>query len=136
MDSIVWQADLSWLCAIFLPVPWILEMLLEDILKWDLFCVDQNIAVLFLIYSVVLLYPRIYSILEIFYEFVLDSLEMWLHWTNHTVWTINCFPSKLMEPNKTDSWWDPVILTTGLLSFLIHTLFLRVNQRRRRMIHR
>ena len=133
MDSIVGQADRSWLCAIFLPVPWILEMLLEDILEWDLFCVDQNIAVLFLIYSVVLLYPRIYSILEIFYEPVLDSLEMWLHWTNHTVRTIVFL---LNWWNQTKLIPDEIQLFLQLVFYLfLSILFLRVNHRRR-MIHR
>jgi hypothetical protein len=48
-------------------------MLLEDTPESDPFCVDQNIAVLFLIYSVVLLYPETDNILEIFYVFVLDN---------------------------------------------------------------
>jgi hypothetical protein len=48
-------------------------MLLEDTPESDPFCVDQNIAVLFLIYSVVLLYPETDNILEIFYVSVLDN---------------------------------------------------------------
>ena len=48
-------------------------MLLEDILESDPFCVCQNIAVPFLIYSVVLLYPEIYNILEISCVSVLDN---------------------------------------------------------------
>ena len=54
-------------------------MLLEDIQVLDPFCVYQNIAVPFLIYSAVLPYQGIDSILEIFYVSVLDSLKMWLH---------------------------------------------------------
>jgi hypothetical protein len=61
-------------------------MLLEDIQESDHFCVDQNIAVLFLICdAVVLLYQGIDNILEIFYEFVLGSLKICLHQTSHTV---------------------------------------------------
>ena len=48
-------------------------MLLEDILESDPFCVDQNIAVPFLIYSAVLPYPETDNILEIFYVSVLDN---------------------------------------------------------------
>jgi hypothetical protein len=54
-------------------------MLLEDIQESDPLCVYQNIAVFFLIYSVVLLYQGIDSILETFYVSVLGSLKMWLH---------------------------------------------------------
>jgi len=48
-------------------------MLLEDILESDPFCVCQNIAVPFLIYSVVLPYPETDSILEISCVSVLDN---------------------------------------------------------------
>ena len=78
-------------------------MLLEDILESDLFCVYQNIAVPFLIYSAVLPYPAGRgNILEIFYVSVLDNLKMWFA-LNQSYCLNNCFPSKLMEPNKTDS---------------------------------
>ena len=54
-------------------------MLLEDILESDLFCVYQNIAVPFLIYSaVVLLYPERGNILEIFCVSVLDNRERYV----------------------------------------------------------
>ena len=95
-------------------------MQLEDILESNYLYCQQNISVPFLICNVVLPYPGTDNILEIFYEFVLDNLKMYFHQTSHTVWTI-CFPSKLVAPNKTDSWWDPVIFTTGLSSFPIHT---------------
>jgi hypothetical protein len=53
-------------------------MLLEDILGSNYLYYQQNIAVLFLICSVVLPYQGTDNILEIFYEFVLGSLKMWL----------------------------------------------------------
>lgn len=133
MDSIVGQADRTWLCAMLLQVPWILEMLLEDILESKYLYCQQNIAVPFLIYSAVLLYPRIDSILEIFYVSVLDILEMWLHWTNHTVWTIvfllNWWNQTKLIPDEIQ--WFLQLVFHPFLSIL----FLRVNHRRR-MIHR
>ena len=54
-------------------------MLSVDILESNYLYYQQNIPVPFLIYSVVLLYPGTDSILEIFYESVLDNQEMWLH---------------------------------------------------------
>ena len=60
-------------------------MLLEDILESDLFCVYQNIAVFFLIYSAIVLpYPGTGNILEIFCVSVLDNRERYFHQTNHT----------------------------------------------------
>ena len=133
MDSIVGQADRTWLCAMLLQAPWILEMLLEDILESKYLYCQQNIAVPFLIYSAVLLYPRIDSILEIFYVSVLDILEMWLHWTNHTVWTIvfllNWWNQTKLIPDEIQ--WFLQLVFHPFLSIL----FLRVNHRRR-MIHR
>jgi len=58
-------------------------MLLEDILESDPFCVCQNIAVPFLIYSVVLLYPEIYNSLEISCVSVLGNLKRYFHQTSH-----------------------------------------------------
>ena len=58
-------------------------MQLEDIQGSDPLCVYQNIPVLFLIYNVVLPYPRIDSIWEIFYVSVLNSQEMYFHQTSH-----------------------------------------------------
>ena len=76
-------------------------MLLEDIQESDLFCVYQNIAVPFLICNVVLLYQGIDNILVIFYVFVLESKNVVA--LNQSYCLNNCFPSKLMELNKTDS---------------------------------
>jgi hypothetical protein len=55
-------------------------MQLEDIQESDSFYVYQNIVVPFLIYSAVaLLYQGTGNLLEIFYEFILCSLKMYLH---------------------------------------------------------
>ena len=60
-------------------------MLLEDIQVLDPFYVYQNIAVLFLFYSVVLPYLETGNILEISCVSVLDNLKMCFHQTSHTV---------------------------------------------------
>ncbi|HSF50953.1 MAG TPA: hypothetical protein VLA74_09365 [Nitrososphaeraceae archaeon] len=49
----------------------------------DHFCVDQNISVPSVICSVVLPYPGTDSILEIFYESVLDNLKRYFGQTSH-----------------------------------------------------
>jgi hypothetical protein len=60
-------------------------MQLVDILESNYFYCPQNIAVPFLIYSVVLPYPRIDSIWEIFCVYVSDNLKTYFHQTSHTV---------------------------------------------------
>ena len=77
-------------------------MLLEDILESNIFIVSQNIAVPFLICSVVLLYPGIDNILEISYVSVLDNLRN-VFSLNQSYCLNSCFPSKLVAPNRTDS---------------------------------
>jgi len=54
-------------------------MLLEDTLESNYLYSRQNIAVLFLICNAVLPYQGTDSIWEIFCEYVLDNLEMYLH---------------------------------------------------------
>jgi hypothetical protein len=85
IDSIEGQADRSWLYAISLPVSYILEMQLEDILGSNCVYSQQNIVVPFLICSAVLLYPEIYSILEIFCVSFVDSLKMYFDQISHTI---------------------------------------------------
>ena len=60
-------------------------MLLEDILESNYAYCQQNISVPFLIYSVVLPYPRTDNILETFCVSVLDNLKMYFHQTSRTV---------------------------------------------------
>jgi len=60
-------------------------MLLEDILESNYLYYHQNISVPSVICNVVLLYPETGSILEIFYESVLDGLKMCFHQTSQTV---------------------------------------------------
>jgi hypothetical protein len=58
---------------------------------------------------------------------------MWLHWTNHTVWTIVFL---LNWWNQTKLIPDEIQLFLQLVFYLfLSILFLRVNHRRR-MIHR
>ena len=92
MNSIVEQEDRFWLYSSIPQVPWIPEMQLEDILESDPFCVCQNIAVPFLICSVVLLYQGRGNISGIFYESVLDNPEMYFHQTNCIAWTVVFLP--------------------------------------------
>lgn len=61
-------------------------MLLVDILQESNYpYYQQNITVPFFICNVVLLYPEIGNILEIFCVYVFDSLKMYFDQTNHTV---------------------------------------------------